>query len=70
MVTLSLHQNWGFSFQDHRSISRFIAYALCSADEALKDANWWPDEAQKERTVITFATLFQSFGTAAFISNF
>ena len=38
--------------QDHRSISRFIGYALCAADEALKDARWQPSEQeQKERTV-------------------
>lgn len=38
--------------QEHRSISRFIGYALCAADEALKDAKWVPDEQeQKERTV-------------------
>lgn len=38
--------------QEHRSISRFIGYALCAADEALKDAKWLPSEQeQKERTV-------------------
>lgn len=40
--------------KDHRSIARFIAYALCSTNQALKDANWWPDElAQKERTGVS-----------------
>lgn len=35
-----------------RSISRFIAYALCAADEALRDANWVATEQdQKERTM-------------------
>lgn len=39
--------------QEHRSIARFIGYALCAADEALKDANWMPTEPEhKERTVI------------------
>lgn len=39
--------------QDHRSIARFIGYALCAADEALKDAKWMPTEQEeKERTVI------------------
>lgn len=39
--------------KDHRSIARFIAYALCAADEALHDAKWLPsDQGQKERTVI------------------
>uniref|UniRef100_N1R0N2 beta-ketoacyl-[acyl-carrier-protein] synthase I n=1 Tax=Aegilops tauschii TaxID=37682 RepID=N1R0N2_AEGTA len=34
-----------------RSISGFIAYALCAADEALRDANWLPSENEKkERT--------------------
>ncbi|XP_057954311.1 3-oxoacyl-[acyl-carrier-protein] synthase, mitochondrial isoform X5 [Malania oleifera] len=37
--------------KEHRSISRFIGYALCAADEALRDANWLPAEQdQKERT--------------------
>lgn len=41
-----------FCFQDSRSISGFIAYALCAADEALRDANWLPSENEKkERTV-------------------
>lgn len=39
-------------FQEDRSIARFIAYALCAADEALKDANWAPSEQEhKEMTV-------------------
>lgn len=38
--------------QDHRAISKFIAYALCSTDEALRDAGWLPAESgKKERTV-------------------
>lgn len=37
--------------KEHRSVSRFIGYALCAADEALKDAKWAPTEQeQKERT--------------------
>ncbi|KAH9624920.1 hypothetical protein KSS87_004196 [Heliosperma pusillum] len=37
---------------EHKSVSRFIGYALCAADEALKDANWAPTERdQKERTI-------------------
>ncbi|KDP30836.1 hypothetical protein JCGZ_13779 [Jatropha curcas] len=40
--------------KEHRSISRFIGYALCAADEALKDANWVPTEQeQKERTGVS-----------------
>ncbi|KAG4976822.1 3-oxoacyl-[acyl-carrier-protein] synthase, mitochondrial [Glycine max] len=47
------HQIW-LNSKDHRSIARFIAYALCAADEALKDSNWFPIEQQdKERTGVS-----------------
>ncbi|TKY52786.1 3-oxoacyl-of acyl-carrier-protein synthase [Spatholobus suberectus] len=40
--------------KDHRLIARFIAYALCAADEALKDSNWFPTEQEdKERTGVS-----------------
>ncbi|CAN1761030.1 3-oxoacyl-[acyl-carrier-protein] synthase, mitochondrial [Linum perenne] len=40
--------------KEHRSIARFIAYALCATDEALKDAKWEPtQEEQKERTGVS-----------------
>ncbi|KAJ4730133.1 3-oxoacyl-[acyl-carrier-protein] synthase [Melia azedarach] len=40
--------------KDHRSIARFIAYALCAADEALHDAKWLhTDQEQKERTGVS-----------------
>ncbi|KAK6238654.1 hypothetical protein QUC31_004123 [Theobroma cacao] len=40
--------------KEHRSIARFISYALCAADEALKDAKWVPTEQeQKERTGVS-----------------
>ncbi|XP_010688943.2 3-oxoacyl-[acyl-carrier-protein] synthase, mitochondrial [Beta vulgaris subsp. vulgaris] len=40
--------------KEHRSISRFIGYALCAADEALKDANWSPTkQEEKERTGVS-----------------
>ncbi|KAH9793497.1 hypothetical protein WN944_011027 [Citrus x changshan-huyou] len=40
--------------KDYRSIARFIAYALCAADEALHDAKWLPsDQGQKERTGVS-----------------
>ncbi|TYH44135.1 hypothetical protein ES332_D11G172700v1 [Gossypium tomentosum] len=43
-----------FNAKDHRSIARFISYALCAADEALKDAKWAPtDQEQKERTGVS-----------------
>ncbi|XP_071722716.1 3-oxoacyl-[acyl-carrier-protein] synthase, mitochondrial-like [Rutidosis leptorrhynchoides] len=38
----------------HRSIARFISYALCAADEALHDAKWLPTEQEeKERTGVS-----------------
>ncbi|CAA0814009.1 3-oxoacyl- [Striga hermonthica] len=40
--------------KDHRSISRFIGYALCAADEALRDANYIPStQDEKERTGVS-----------------
>ncbi|XVF71818.1 hypothetical protein PTKIN_Ptkin12aG0070000 [Pterospermum kingtungense] len=40
--------------KEHRSVARFISYALCAADEALKDAKWAPTEQeQKERTGVS-----------------
>uniref|UniRef100_A0A0D3F202 3-oxoacyl-[acyl-carrier-protein] synthase, mitochondrial n=1 Tax=Oryza barthii TaxID=65489 RepID=A0A0D3F202_9ORYZ len=40
--------------KDNKSISGFIAYALCAADEALRDANWLPSEDEKkERTGVS-----------------
>ncbi|PKI73128.1 hypothetical protein CRG98_006470 [Punica granatum] len=40
--------------KEHRAIARFIAYALCAADEALKDANWAPTEPeQREMTGVS-----------------
>lgn len=40
--------------QDHRSMARFIGYALYAAVEALKDASWIPTEPEeRERTVIS-----------------
>ncbi|KAF3443369.1 hypothetical protein FNV43_RR13051 [Rhamnella rubrinervis] len=40
--------------KEHRSIARFIGYALCAADEALKDAKWLPtDQEEKEKTGVS-----------------
>ncbi|KAF8008183.1 hypothetical protein BT93_K1996 [Corymbia citriodora subsp. variegata] len=40
--------------KEHRSITRFIGYALCAADEALRDAKWVPTEQeQKEMTGVS-----------------
>ena len=41
--------------QEHRSISRFIGYALCATNEALRGAKWIPTEqVEKEKTVIVY----------------
>ncbi|CAK9134749.1 unnamed protein product [Ilex paraguariensis] len=40
--------------KDHRSVARFIGYALCAADEALRDANWLPTaQEEKEKTGVS-----------------
>lgn len=40
--------------ENSRAVSRFIAYALCAADEALRDAKWVPSEiGEKERTGVS-----------------
>ncbi|KAL7218851.1 hypothetical protein ACSBR2_012012 [Camellia fascicularis] len=40
--------------KEHRSIARFIGYALCATDEALRDANWIPTEQEeKENTGVS-----------------
>ncbi|KAL9238072.1 hypothetical protein vseg_012547 [Gypsophila vaccaria] len=40
--------------KENKSVSRFIGYALCAADEALRDASWAPTEKlQKERTGVS-----------------
>ncbi|KAK1297550.1 hypothetical protein QJS10_CPB15g01520 [Acorus calamus] len=40
--------------KDHKSMSRFIAYALCASEEALRDANWLPSELdEKEKTGVS-----------------
>lgn len=47
------HQLW-LNSKDHRSVARFIGYALCATDEALRDANWLPTEQEeKERTGVS-----------------
>ncbi|KAF9607771.1 hypothetical protein IFM89_000118 [Coptis chinensis] len=48
------NQDLWLNTKEHRSIARFIAYALCSTDEALRDANWFPTELdKKERTGVS-----------------
>ncbi|KAL2227773.1 3-oxoacyl-[acyl-carrier-protein] synthase, mitochondrial [Sesamum indicum] len=40
--------------KDHKSTARFISYALCAADEALRDANYMPTtQDEKERTGVS-----------------
>ncbi|THG21402.1 hypothetical protein TEA_008498 [Camellia sinensis var. sinensis] len=40
--------------KEHRSVARFIGYALCATDEALRDANWIPTEQEeKENTGVS-----------------
>ncbi|KAF3453911.1 hypothetical protein FNV43_RR04352 [Rhamnella rubrinervis] len=40
--------------KEHKSIARFIGYALCAADEALKDGKWLPtDREKKKRTGVS-----------------
>ncbi|KAJ6390244.1 hypothetical protein OIU77_024462 [Salix suchowensis] len=52
--TGEFNANLWLNSKDHRSVARFIGYALCAADEALKDAKWAPTEQeQKERTGVS-----------------
>ncbi|KAK3022005.1 hypothetical protein RJ639_045166 [Escallonia herrerae] len=45
---------WDYGYCDHRSIARFIAYALRATDEALRDASWLPtDQEEKEKTGVS-----------------
>ncbi|PKA66311.1 3-oxoacyl-[acyl-carrier-protein] synthase, mitochondrial [Apostasia shenzhenica] len=47
-------ENRWLQSKDHKSIAKFISYALCSADEALTDAKWIPNEPEsKERTGVS-----------------
>ncbi|KVI10654.1 hypothetical protein Ccrd_010942 [Cynara cardunculus var. scolymus] len=46
-----------------KSIARFISYALCAADEALRDANWIPSEQEeKEKTGVSIGGGIGSIG--------
>ncbi|KAJ6686842.1 POLYKETIDE SYNTHASE-RELATED [Salix purpurea] len=52
--TGEFNANLWLNSKDHRSVARFIGYALCAADEALKDAKWAPTEQEhKERTGVS-----------------
>ncbi|KAK1439781.1 hypothetical protein QVD17_05601 [Tagetes erecta] len=46
-----------------KSIARFISYALCAADEALRDANWIPTKQEdKENTGVSIGGGIGSMG--------
>ncbi|KAK9050021.1 hypothetical protein SSX86_029930 [Deinandra increscens subsp. villosa] len=46
-----------------KSISKFISYALCAADEALRDADWVPSEQEeKEKTGVSIGGGIGSMG--------
>ncbi|CAH9146604.1 unnamed protein product [Cuscuta epithymum] len=48
------HDDLWLNSKEHRSVSRFIGYALCATDEALKDSNWIPSTMEeKERTGVS-----------------
>ena len=47
-----------FCFHDSRSISGFIAYALCAADESFRDANCLPSKNQKKEIMGFIAYMF------------
>ncbi|XP_058746443.1 3-oxoacyl-[acyl-carrier-protein] synthase, mitochondrial-like [Vicia villosa] len=48
------NEEFWLNSKEHRSMTRFIAYALCAAEEALRDSNWFPtDQEHKERTGVS-----------------
>ncbi|RAL53255.1 hypothetical protein DM860_006927 [Cuscuta australis] len=48
------HDELWLNSKEHRSVAKFIGYALCATDEALKDANWIPSTLdEKERTGVS-----------------
>ncbi|GJR59802.1 3-oxoacyl-[acyl-carrier-protein] synthase, mitochondrial [Tanacetum coccineum] len=55
-------QSW-LDSKHSKSIARFISYALCAADEALRDANWIPSEQEdKEKTGVSIGGGVGSIG--------
>nr|GEY48701.1 3-oxoacyl-[acyl-carrier-protein] synthase, mitochondrial [Tanacetum cinerariifolium] len=55
-------QSW-LDSKHSKSIARFISYALCAADEALRDANWIPSEQEdKEKTGVSIGGGIGSIG--------
>jgi 3-oxoacyl-[acyl-carrier-protein] synthase II len=54
------------SAKDRRRIDDFILYAIAAADEAVKDANWTPeDEEARERTGVLIGSGIGGLGTIA-----
>ncbi|GKV30748.1 hypothetical protein SLEP1_g39528 [Rubroshorea leprosula] len=54
MASGDFNEELWLNSKEQRSIARFIAYALCAADEALKDARWLPiKQEEKERTGVS-----------------
>lgn len=53
------------------AVAKFIGYALCAADEALRDAEWLPtEEEEKERTVKCFSYDDETLLFKIFFSDF
>lgn len=49
------------------AVAKFIGYALCAADEALRDAEWLPtEEEEKERTVKYFSYVYQMIRSSVY----
>ena len=54
------------SLKDQRRVDDFILYAMAAADEAVKDANWTPeDEAERERTGVIIGSGIGGLSTIA-----
>jgi 3-oxoacyl-[acyl-carrier-protein] synthase II len=54
------------SLKDQKKMDRFIVYALAAADEALRQANWYPaNEEERERTATVIASGIGGFPAIA-----
>ena len=54
------------SAKDRRRVDDFILYAIAAADEAVRDANWMPeDEESRERTGVMIGSGIGGLGTIA-----
>ncbi|XP_078438340.1 beta-ketoacyl synthase [Wolffia australiana] len=61
------NEDFSLLSQDHRAIARFIAYALCATEEALNDANWKPNEVEKQES--TGVSIGAGIGSISDISD-